>query len=137
MAAFAERLRNFDQEIAKGNATDVGLYAPTRFRASLLEGGPGGDGVPRPWPWPTFGPDAFTVVDESTGFGFPSKVLSGIEMSLLGLDESRGRRVGDLGRRPERHGLRPGPPPAAAGRAALTAPAIARPRRSAYGAAPL
>ncbi len=90
MAAFAERLRNFDQEIGKGNATDVGLYAPTHFRASLLEGGPGADGVPRPWPWPTFGPDAFTVVDESTGFGFPSKALSGIEMSLLGLANPEG-----------------------------------------------
>ena len=90
MAALAERLRNFDQEIAKGNATDVGLYAPTRFRASLLEGGPGADGVPRPWPWPTFGPDAFSVVDQETGFGFPSKVLSGIEMSLLGLEKPEG-----------------------------------------------
>jgi hypothetical protein len=90
MAALAERLRNFDQEIAKGNATDVGLYAPTRFRASLLDGGLGADGVPRPWPWATFGPDAFTVVDQETGFGFPSKVLSGLEMSLLGLKNPEG-----------------------------------------------
>jgi hypothetical protein len=90
MAAFAERLRTFDQEVAKGNATDVALFAPTRFRASLLVGGPAGDGVPRSWPWPTFGPDAFTVVDQSTGFGFPSKVLSGIEMSLLGIQDPQG-----------------------------------------------
>jgi len=90
MAGFAERLRNFDQEVAKGNAADVGLYAPTRFRASLLEGGPGADGVPRPWPWPTFGREAFTVVDQASGFGFPSKVLGGIEMSLLGLENPAG-----------------------------------------------
>ena len=90
MAGFAERLRNFDQEVAKGNAADVGLYAPTRFRASLLEGGPGADGVPRPWPWPTFGREAFTVVDQAPGFGFPSKVLGGIEMSLLGLENPAG-----------------------------------------------
>jgi hypothetical protein len=90
MAALGERLRNFDQEIAKGNATDVGHYAPTRFRASLLEGGPGGDGVPHPWPWPTFGPDAFLVPDLSTGIGLPSKVLSGLEVSLLGLESPEG-----------------------------------------------
>ncbi len=90
MAAFAERLRAFDQEIANGNATDVGLYAPTRFRASLLEGGPGAEGAPRPWPWPMFGPDAFTVADQATGFGFPSRVLGGIELSLLGLESPEG-----------------------------------------------
>ncbi len=90
MAGFAERLRNFDQEIARGNATDAGLYAPTRFRASLLEGGPGADGPPRSWPWPTFGPDAFVAVDQASGFGFPSKVLGGVEMSLLGLAKPEG-----------------------------------------------
>ncbi len=90
MAALGERLRNFDQEIAKGNATDVGRFAPTRFRASLLEGGPGGDGVPHPWPWPMFGPDAFAVPDPSTGLGLPSKVLSGLEVSLLGIDDPEG-----------------------------------------------
>jgi hypothetical protein len=90
MAAFAERLRNFDLEVGKGNATDVGRYAPTRFRASLLEGGPGAEGLPRPWPWPTFGPEAFKVGDSTTGFGFPSKVLGGIEMSLLGVANPEG-----------------------------------------------
>lgn len=90
MAAFAERLRNFDQEIAKGNATAAGLYFPTRFRASILEGGPGGDGVPRPWPWPTFGPEGFTTVDDADGFGFPSRAISGLEMSLLGIEKPEG-----------------------------------------------
>ncbi len=89
MAAFAERLRNFDQEVAKGNATDVGLYRPDRFRASLLEGG-FVEGPARSWPWPTFGPDAFTVVDQDSGFGFASKVLSGLEMSVLGLENPEG-----------------------------------------------
>jgi len=90
MAAIAERLRNFDQEIAKGNGTSAGLYAPSRFRASILEGGPGGDGLPRPWPWPAFGPDAFTAVDQATGFGFPSRAISGLELSLLGLKNPEG-----------------------------------------------
>ncbi len=90
MAAFAERLRNFDQEVAKGNGTAAGLYAPSRFRASILEGGPGGAGPVRPWPWPTFGPDGFTTIDDGTGFGFPSRVISGLEMSLLGIDKPEG-----------------------------------------------
>jgi len=89
MSAFAERLRNFDQEVAKGNGTAAGLYAPTRFRASILEGGPGGNGLPRPWPWPTFGPEGFTDVDPGTGFG-PSRAISGLEMSLLGIENPEG-----------------------------------------------
>jgi hypothetical protein len=90
MAGFAERLRNFDQELAKGNGTAAGLYFPTRFRASLLEGGLGGDGVPRPWPWPTFGPEGFATVDQGDGFGFPSRAISGLEMSLLGIEKPEG-----------------------------------------------
>jgi hypothetical protein len=90
MAGFAERLRNFDQEIAKGNGTAAGLYFPTRFRASLLEGGLGGDGVPRPWPWPTFGPEGFATVDQGDGFGFPSRAIGGLEMSLLGVEKPEG-----------------------------------------------
>jgi len=90
MAALAERLRNFDTEVAKGNGTAAGFYAPTRFRASILEGGPGGDGLPRPWPWPTFGPEGFTAVDQGTGFGFLSRAISGLEMSLLGIRNPEG-----------------------------------------------
>lgn len=90
MASFAERLRNFDQEVAAGNATATGLYSPTRFRASILEGGPGGDGIPRPWPWPTFGPEGFATVEVGDGFGFPSRAISGIEMSLLGVEKPEG-----------------------------------------------
>jgi hypothetical protein len=90
MAGFAERLRNFDQELAKGNGTAAGLYFPTRFRASLLEGGLGGDAVPRPWPWPTFGPEGFATVDQGDGFGFPSRAISGLEMSLLGIEKPEG-----------------------------------------------
>jgi hypothetical protein len=90
MAAFAERLRNFDQELAKGNGIAAGLYVPTRFRASILEGGPGGDGIPRPWPWPTFGPEGFAAVDQGDGFGFPSRAISGLELSLLGIEKPEG-----------------------------------------------
>ena len=90
MADLAERLRDFDREIAKGAATDVGLFVPDRFRASILEAGAPGARAPRPWPWPTFGPDAFAAVDQPSGPGFPSKVLSGLEASLLGLGDLAG-----------------------------------------------
>lgn len=89
MATFAERLRNFDQEVAAGNATAVGQYQPDRFRASLLEGG-FVEGPSRPWPWPTFGPGDFAMFDDGTGFGFPSRVLSGLEVSLLGVEGPEG-----------------------------------------------
>jgi hypothetical protein len=89
MAAFAERLRTFDQEVAKGNATDLGRYSPTAFRASLLEDG-FAQGPARPWPWPTFGPDGFAPFEDGNGFGFPSRVLSGLEVSLLGVDDPAG-----------------------------------------------
>jgi len=101
MAALAERLRNFDREIARGGATAAGLYAPARFRASILEGGPGGDGLPRPWPWPTFGPDGFTAGDDGTGFGFPSRAISGLEVSLLGLTSPEGGVSGITLRAPD------------------------------------
>jgi hypothetical protein len=100
MATFAERLRNFDQELAKGHGKAAGLYLPTRFRASLLEGGLGGDGVPRPWPWPTFGPEGFATVDQGDGFGFPSRAISGLEMSLLGIEKPEGGVSGILLRAP-------------------------------------
>ncbi len=90
MATLADRLRNFDREVAKGNGTAAGFYAPSHFRASILEDGPGGDGLPRPWPWPTFGPEGFTAVDQGTGFGFPSRAISGLELSLLGIDKPEG-----------------------------------------------
>ena len=90
MAAFAERLRNFDREVARGGGVASGLYFPTRFRASILEGGPGGDGIPRPWPWPTFGPEGFATVDQGDGFGFASRAISGLEMSLLGIAKPEG-----------------------------------------------
>jgi hypothetical protein len=90
MAAFAGRLRDFDRETAKGAASNVGLYAPERFRASLMEGLGMGGGEAHPWPWPTFGPDAFVADGFSTGFGFPSKVLTAAEVSLLGLDSVAG-----------------------------------------------
>lgn len=90
MAAFAERLRNFDREVAKGDGAAAGLYAPDRFRASILEGGPGGDGPLRPWPWPTFGPEGFSAVDQGTGLRFPSRTISGIELSLLGIKNPEG-----------------------------------------------
>jgi hypothetical protein len=89
MASFAERLRDFDREVAQGNAVDVGLYQPQRFRASLLEGG-FVEGPVRPWPWPTFGPEAFVAAGDAGGFGFPSKVLDGLEVSLLDVADPAG-----------------------------------------------
>ena len=150
MAAFAERLRDFDREVAKGNAVDVGLYQPDRFRASLLDGG-FVDGPVRPWPWPTFGPEAFVAVDDASGSGFPSKVLGGLDVSLLGVEEPEGGVSGIGLRAPDGtiYGSASGrscrtssaevdpgsgAAPPAYGAARLAA---ARPPAAAYGAAPL
>jgi hypothetical protein len=101
MSSLAERLRNFDQEVAAGNATIVGPYTPDRFRASLLDGGPASDVAPRPWPWPTFGPEAFTVVEQGPGYAFPSKVLTGLEISLVGVESPEGGISGITLRAPD------------------------------------
>jgi hypothetical protein len=90
MAALADRLRDFDQDVAGGDAVEAGTYTPTRFRASLLEGGAGVNGAPHSWPWPTFGPDSFTSGDPSRGPAFPSRVLSGLDVSLLGIAHPEG-----------------------------------------------
>jgi hypothetical protein len=94
MAALGERLRAFDQEVAAGRATEVGRYAPDRFRATLIESVGAPAQAPRTWPWPTFGPDAFATT--GGGFGFPSKVLSGLEAGLVGVEEIAGGASGIL-----------------------------------------
>ena len=90
MAGFAERLRNFDQELAKGNGTPRGSTSPRASGRPSWRAAWARDGVPRPWPWPTFGPDGFATIDHGTGFGFPSRAISGLEMSLLGIEKPEG-----------------------------------------------
>jgi len=89
MATLAERLRNFDQDVTAGKAADLGLFRPDRYRASLLEGA-FAEGPARAWPWPTFGPDAFTPLAGPGGVGFPSKVLDGSQVALLGIADVEG-----------------------------------------------
>ena len=91
MAALGGQLRAFDQEVAAGRATEVGRYAPDRFRATLIESGGQPSQAPRPWPWPTFGPDAFVSPPEG---GFPTKTLSGLEAGLVGVEGIAGGASG-------------------------------------------
>ena len=91
MASLGERLRAFDQEVAAGRAAEVGRYTPDRFRATLIESGGQPSQAPRPWPWPTFGPDAFVTPPDG---GFPTKVLSGVEAGLVGVEEIAGGASG-------------------------------------------
>ena len=111
LATLGERLRAFDLDVAAGRATDAGRYAPDRFRGTLLETGGQPVPAPRSWPWPTFGPDAFTEAPAG-GFGLPSKVLSGLEAGLVGVDEIAGGAsgitvLGPDGRTVYELGLRP------------------------------
>lgn len=89
MGAFGERLRNFDQEVAQGTATDAGLFEPTGYLASLLEGG-FAEGPAQPWPWTAFGPDDFAVDGNATGFGFPTRALTLDEVADLGAEDPAG-----------------------------------------------
>ncbi len=111
MATLAERLRAFDQEVAAGGATDAGRYAPDRFRGTLLETGGRPVQNPRRWPWPTFGPDAFMEPLNGQA-GLPSRVLSGLEAGLVGVDQIAGGAsgiavLGPDGRATYELGLRP------------------------------
>jgi hypothetical protein len=89
LGAFGERLRNFDQEVAAGSATDAGLYAPTGYLASLLEGG-FAEGPAQPWPWTTFGPADFAIAADGSGFGFPTRALTLDEVAQLGVADPAG-----------------------------------------------
>ena len=90
MAAFAERLRNFDQEIAKGNGDRRGLLLPHALPGVPPGGRPGRRRRPA----------ALAVADvraggvrdrrPGDGFGFPSRAISGLEMSLLGIEKPEG-----------------------------------------------
>ena len=92
MATLGERLRAFDAEVAAGRATEVGRYAPDRFRATLFESG-GALTQPRNWPWPTFGPDAFAQPPAGQ-FGLPSRVVSGLEAGMVRVKEIAGGASG-------------------------------------------
>ena len=89
MGAFGERLRNFDQEVANGTATDAGLYEPTGYLGSLLAGD-FAEGPAQPWPWTEFGPDDFATTGDGTGFGFPTRALTLDEVAALGIDDPAG-----------------------------------------------
>jgi hypothetical protein len=93
LAALGERLRAFDREVADGRATETGRYAPDRFRATLIEAGGAPAQAPRAWPWPTFGPDAFRTA-EGSGYGFPTRTITGMEAGLVGVDEIAGGTSG-------------------------------------------
>jgi hypothetical protein len=89
MGAFGERLRNFDQEVAQGTATDAGLLEPTGYLASLLEGG-FAEGPAQPWPWPEIEPDDFAVDGSAAGFGYPTRALTLDEVAALGVENPAG-----------------------------------------------
>ncbi len=108
MAGLADRLANFDKDVAAGKAAAAGVFHPTRYRGSLLNGGPGNP--PKAWPWSEFGPESFIQVQDDPGRPLPSRVLSSAEAAKLGIPDIDGGASGimlDAGGQIYELGLRP------------------------------
>ena len=86
LAGLADRLANFDPQVAAGKATDVGAFRPDRFRATLIEGA-AGDAAPITWPWTGFGPSSFSRPPDGS---LPSRAISGADAGQLGLADIEG-----------------------------------------------
>ena len=90
MAAFAERLRNFDQEVAKGNGDRRGALLPHPVPGVHPGGRTGRRGRPATLAVADVRTGGVRDLDPGTGFGFPSRAISGLEMSLLGIENPEG-----------------------------------------------
>lgn len=71
MARLYELLADFRTQVARGNATDAGLYEPAAYRAILNEGAQIGEGLD--WPWTDLTLDDFVAQGE---FGVRVAVLT-------------------------------------------------------------
>jgi len=65
LKALYDTLVPFGDQIARGNATDAGLYQPTAYRATLQEG-QGAEGEMIDWPWTDVTLDAFLSNPDSS-----------------------------------------------------------------------
>jgi hypothetical protein len=61
--ALGELLSNFGAVVAKGGATDAGVYQPAAYRAALTPSS-AADPAAIPWPWPDLTIDDFTTVGD-------------------------------------------------------------------------
>jgi hypothetical protein len=84
----AEALRNFQGDVDRGQATAMGEYEPTSYRAVIVEGEVAGDQID--WPWPDLTPKDFP---EDPTMGFRSKVISP-EMARRITSDPRGGYMG-------------------------------------------
>lgn len=78
MASLFELLANFATQVARGNASDAGIYEPNAYRAILIEGRQIGEGID--WPWTDLSLDDFVAQGD---FGFRVAVLSADQAAKL------------------------------------------------------
>jgi hypothetical protein len=64
LKALYDTLVPFGEQVARGNATDAGLYEPTTYRATLQEGQAQGEMID--WPWADLTLDAFVSNPDSS-----------------------------------------------------------------------
>lgn len=64
LKALYDTLVPFGDQVARGNATDAGLYEPTAYRATIQEGQPQGETVD--WPWTDLTLDDFVANPDSS-----------------------------------------------------------------------
>jgi hypothetical protein len=89
LARLADRLRGFAQTEPTSEP-----YVPARYRATLLEHGPGVGGAPMRWPWPDLSPADFRAPADPSAPSLPRRVLSAEEAAALGLEAIEGGVLG-------------------------------------------
>ena len=91
-AAFG-RLRDHLVDIDQGGSIKTDVYAPDRYRATLLEG-QAGAADQKPWPWKDIKPTDFVADGDPNAIQLPARVLTAADAALLGITPFEGGFVG-------------------------------------------
>ena len=89
LAALRDRLVDIDQ----GGTVKTDVYAPDRYRAILLEGGPGAPDQ-QAWPWPEVKTAEFVSNGDPNAMPMPARVMTAAQIESLGIKPFEGGFVG-------------------------------------------
>ena len=89
LATLRDRLLDIDQ----GGTVKTDVYAPDRYRAILLEGGPGAPDQ-QAWPWPEVKTAEFVSNGDPNAMPMPARVMTAAQIESLGIKPFEGGFVG-------------------------------------------
>ena len=93
IAAFAEQLATYETQVEAGAATEVGIYVPASYVATIVEGGTGST-KEMAWPWKDFGPADFRQPDAANLSPLPYRLVTAAEAEATGVENLEGGASG-------------------------------------------